>query len=182
MLTGAELKRFFTGVSTERDPAGNLVIELRAVIGILLFGLAPYPVVVAAGYLLAGAPLGVSSAIVGAFLVLIGLDALGIALLIRHRSKSRVRVTIDRATSRVLVDTQDGQTAISIREIEKAELGSATVATSKGPMTRYRLEFVLRNRERMPATAGYLSVSPGDRENLLEALNHELAGRSVMLS
>lgn len=178
------MKSLFTGFSAERDPAGNLVVELRAAIGIqliaLAIALAIAPFVTAAAYALAGAPLGFSWPIIGAFFLLIVLIALGIALMFWQRSRSRARVSIDRARSLVLIDSHSGRRELPIRDIENAELGS-TISTGKSAATIYRLEFVLRNRERVPATTEYCSASPADREKLLEALNHELSVRSAML-
>lgn len=175
------MKSLFTGFTAEHDPAGNLVVEFRAVIGIQLIGFAMVPFVMSAGYALTGAPLGFSWPIIGAFFLFIGVTALGIALMFWQRSRSRVRVSIDRARSLVLIDSHSGRRELPIREIEKAELGS-TISTGKSAATIYRLEFVLRNRERVPATTEYCGASPGDREKLLEALNHELSVRSAMLS
>ena len=169
------------GFSIERDAAGNLVVEFHAAIGIQLIGLALFPFAGTAGYALAGAPLGIPLAIVGASFL--GLAALDAALLIWLRSRSRVRVSVDRARSCVLVDTRDGRKELPIRDIEKAEFGSATVLSGKGAaVTRYHLELVLRDGRRVPATTEYYSASPADREKLLEALNHELGVRRAMLS
>ncbi len=175
------MKSLFTGFSAERDPAGNLVVEFRAAIGIQLIAFATGPFVASAGYALAGAPLGFSWPIIGGFFFLVGVAALGIALMFWQRSRSRVRVSIDRAKSCVLVDSHSGRTELPIRDIEKAELGS-TVSTNKSRATIYRLEFVLRNRQRLPATTEYCSATPADREKLLEALNHELGVRGAILS
>ena len=125
--------------------------------------------------------MGMSPAIPGAaFLIVVSVPF--IAHLIRQRSKSRVRVTVDRATSLVRVATVDGRTDIPIRDIEKVDIGSSIQATSDGKFTLYRLEFVRRNQERVPATTEYLHLSAGDREKLLEALNHQLGERNAMLS
>ena len=175
------MKSLFTGFSSERDPAGNLVVDFRAAIGIQLIGFAMTPFVAAAGYASAGAPLGYSWPIFGGLLFLVGVAAFGVALMFWQRSRSRVRVAIDRARSSVLVDSHSGRKELPIRDIEKAELGS-TVSKNKSRATIYRLEFVLRNRERVPATTEYCSATSGDREKLLEALNHELGIRSAMLS
>ena len=48
-------------------------------------------------------------------------------------------------------------------------------------MTHHRLEFVMRNNERTPATNGHYGISEGDRTKLLEALNAELSLRRAML-
>lgn len=172
------MKDFFTSFSTECDPAGGLVIEFRSAIGFQLIGLAMAPFVATLGYALAGAPLGFPPwPIVGASIL--GLAALGIAFSIRQRSRSRVRVGIDRARSSVLVDSHNGRTELPINDIDKVEFGSTTVG--KGTPV-YRLEFVMRNRERVPSTTGYCLASQSDRDKLLEALNHELVRRSAMLS
>ena len=173
---------FFTGFSAERDPAGNLVAEFHMPIGIQLIGIATAPLVTAAGYALAGAPLGVSWAIFMGLLFIIGLSALGIAAMFWQRSRSSVRVTVDRALSRVLLDTRAGQTVTPLRDIEKAELGSVIQTTRSGPKTAYCLELVFRNGERVPATTEYFISHPGDSEKVLEALNQELGARRAMLS
>ncbi len=175
---------FFTGFSVERDPAGNLVAVFHMPIGMMLIVLATFPLVLAAGYALAGAPLGVSSweVIFGGLFFGIGLPALGITAMFWQRSRASVRVTVDRALSRVLLDTRAGQTVTPIRDIEKAELGSVTQNTRSGPKTAYRLELVLRNGERAPATTEYFIAPQGDSEKVLEALNQELGARSAMLS
>lgn len=127
------------------------------------------------------APLQISLAIAAAFIF--GLVALCIALLVWERARSRARLNIDRASSCVRVDSRSGRTELPLRDIEKAEIGSAIQTTAKGaPVTRYRLEFVLRDRQRVPATSDYYRASPGEREGLLEALNQELHPRSAMLS
>jgi len=74
------------------------------------------------------------------------------------------------------------QTATPIRDIEKAQPGTQTQPTRGGPKAAFRLEFVLRNGERAPATTEYFIASPGDSEKVLDALNQELGARSAMLS
>ncbi len=175
---------FFTGFSAERDSAGNFVAVFHMPIGIQLIGFATSPLVTAAGYALAGAPLGVSSweVIFGGLFIGIVMPALGITAMFWARSRACVRVTVDRALSRVLLDTRTGQAVTPIRDIEKAELGSVIQTTGGGPKTAYRLELVLRNGERAPATTAYFIAPPGDSEKVLEALNQELGARSAMLS
>jgi len=82
----------------------------------------------------------------------------------------------------VLLDTRAGQTVTPLRDIEKAELGTVTQATGRGPKTAYRLELVFRNGERVPATTEYFISPPGDSEKVLEAPNHELGARRGMRS
>ena len=174
------MKSLFTGFSAERDPTDNLVVEFRKVIGIQVIALAMAPIVATAGFALTTGSLVVSWQIVGASVVV--LCALGIALMFWQRAQSSARITIDRTRSRVLVDSHGGQKELPIHDIEKAELGTSIHIIKRRATTVYRVEFVLRNGERVPASAGYCYATPADREKVLEVLNREFSGRSTMLS
>ena len=176
----AVAKKLFASFSVERDAAGNFAIEISPAIGRVLIGLATSPLVAAGGFASSGAQLGLPLVIAGMSFVVV-LSASGIAFMIWDRSRSRVRVVIDRASASVFLDSHGGRKTIPIRDIEKAELGS-TRSMGKSPTTVYRLEFVLRNGERVPATAEYYGASPADREQLMAALNQELGVRRAMLS
>lgn len=174
------MRKFFTSITIERDAAGNLAIEIFPAIGRALFGLATSPFVAAAGFAFSGPQLGLPLVIAGMSFVVV-LSVSGIAFMIWDRSRSRVRVGIDRASASVFLDSHGGRKTIPIRDIDKAELGS-TRSMGKSPTIVYRLEFVLRNGERIAATAEYYGASPADREQLMAALNHELGVRRAMLS
>lgn len=174
------MKKFFTSITIERDAAGNLAIEFTPAIGIALVGLATSPLVAAGGFASSGSQLGLTWVVAGISFVVV-LAASGIAFMIWDRSRSRVRVGIDRVSASVFLDSHGGRKTIPIRDIDKAELGS-TRSMGKRPTTVYRLEFVLRNGERIPATAEYYGASPADREQLMAALNQELGVRRAMLS
>lgn len=178
------MKSLFTGFSTERDPTGNLVVVFQMAIGAQVIGLAMALIIVATAtlYPLTGYPVVSRQIVVGASMVVV--IALGIALYIWQRAQSSARITIDRARSRVLVDAHGGQKELPLHDIEKAEIGT-TIRVGKRFTTVYRVEFVLRNGERVPATTGYWGycyASPSAREKLLEVLNREFSGRSAMLS
>ncbi|TAJ91792.1 MAG: hypothetical protein EPO31_13880 [Gammaproteobacteria bacterium] len=175
------MKNLFTGLSTERDSTGNLVVELCEPIGLQVIGLATSPFVTSAGYILVGAPLGFSWQVIGVLFLFIAVTVMGIALMFWQRARTRVRVSLNRGKTAVFIDSHSGRRELPIRDIEKAELGTS-LSTGKHATTIYRLVFVLRNQERVPATTGYFAVNPADREKLLETLNHELLARSGMLS
>ena len=174
------MKTLFTGYHIERDTAGNLVIELRMAIGMMLIGFALGPFIMAAGYVLAGAPLGYSWMILGGWIFFIVLDALGITLIHWQHAKSRVRVCIDRAKSRVLIDADSGRSELAIRDVEKVEFGSTPSGRAPASML-HRLEFVLRNGERMPSTHVYCNASLTARDTLLKVINDEFRVRNAML-
>ena len=174
------MKILFTGFLIERDPAGNLAVELRMAIGMMLIGFVLAPFIMAAGYVLAGAPLGYSWMVLGGWIFFVVLDALGIALIHWQHSKSRVRVCIDRAKSRVLIDAHSGHSELAIRDVEKADFGSIPSARAPAVML-YRLEFVSRTGGRTPSTDVYCNASLAARAQLLKALNDELRVRNAML-
>lgn len=164
-----------------REPAGNLVIAFRLPIAIPLIALALLPFAGTAAYVAAGNPLKIPLAVVPAFFVV--LAVLCAAPLIWQSTRSRARIRIDRSSASVVIDTRSGRTELPLRDIEKAQLGSAAGVTAKGArITRYRLEFILRNGQFVPATADYYYASPAAREQLLEILNEELGARRAMLS
>ena len=173
------MKDFFTSFSTGRDGAGNLFVEFRLAIGIVLIGLASTPVIMPLGYVAAGAPLGYSWQIIGGYVFFILVDAVGAALMFWSRNHSRVGVSIDKARSVVRIN--DGEPKeIFIRDIDRAEFGS--VPSARNPsVTQHRLEFVMRDGGRVPATAGHYPINTGDRAMLLEAVTQELSVRRAML-
>ena len=134
-----------------------------------------------AGYVAAGNPLKIPLAIVPAFFVV--LAVLGAAPLMWQSRRSRARIRIDRSSSSVVIDTRSGRTELPFRDIEKAQIGSQAGVTAKGaPITRYRLEFILRDGQLVPATVDYYYASPPAREQLLEELKQELGVRRAMQS
>ena len=52
------MKDLFTSFITGRDSAGNLFVEFRLAIGIILIGFVTAPIIAPLGYVLVGAPLG----------------------------------------------------------------------------------------------------------------------------
>ena len=173
------MKDLFSSFGTGRDPAGNLFVEFRLAIGITLIGLATTPIIIPLGYVLADAPLGYTWPVFAGYAFVILIDALGAWLMFWQRRKTRVLVSLDRKKSVVLIDDGE-QREIPIGDIEKAEFGSAP-SVQNPSVTHHRLEFVMRNNERTPATHGHYSVSQDDRAKLLEALNAELSLRRAML-
>ena len=91
--------------------------------------------------------------------------------------RSKVRVTVDGKTGKLLVETSAGVSEIRIADVAKAEFGMR--ASGKGSAV-YRLELVLKNGERVPATASYFSAySLGDQAKTTAAIDAAVGGRSA---
>ncbi len=94
---------------------------------------------------------------------------------------SEVRVTLDSKFGRILVTTHAGQSEIPMAEVAGAEFGSYVRSSPSDDRTTrvYRLEFVKKNGERVPATAGYTTYSLADQGKMVAAVKAALERQLV---
>ena len=106
----------------------------------------------------------------------IALGAIAYAAVVWMSGRLKVRVTIDSKAGKLLVGTSAGQSEFRLVDVAKAEFG----ADSGGEgATVYRLEFVMRTGERVPATSMYSTVyTLGDQAKTVAAINAAL-GRQM---
>ena len=174
----------FSNCKQERDAEGRDVIELGMDLKRAKIMLMAAPAVfVLAGYFFLDIP-----ALVMFFMlafVLAAIAVIGFPALATIAEGSKVRVTLDSKTGRLLVETASGQAEIRMADLEKAEFGASvsTRTDSNNNVTEttvYRLEFVKRNGERVPATDMYSSsFSFAHREQMVSAINAALLRRMV---
>lgn len=89
--------------------------------------------------------------------------------------QSKVRVTVDPGRGVFLVDTSRGRSEIAMADVAAAEFASSAMA---GGASALRLEFVLKNGSRVPATSLASRVyGPGDRVAFLAPLESALRQR-----
>lgn len=92
-------------------------------------------------------------------------------------NRTKLRITIDGKAGKLLVDTAGGQSELRLADTAKAEFSAAS--GSEGSAV-YRLEFVMKNGERVPATAIYANVyGPGDRAKTVAVINAALGKQMV---
>jgi len=173
----------FSCYKLERDAEGREVIELGMDLKRAQAALIAAPsVFVLAGYFM-GMPL-IMMAVMLVFL-LATVAVIGFPLLARMAPMSRLRITLDSKTGRFLVATASGQTEIRMADLAKAKFGSSisTHTWSDNRTTRttvYRLEFVKKNGQRVPATAGHSSLySRVHQEQVVAAINAALKRQMV---
>jgi hypothetical protein len=175
---GVRMKGLFSGSTVERYPTGQLVIGFGAPIGFHLIAAVVVPLVFVGAmyFVFGGGPLGppwwlyAGGAAMGCF---------SIVFLLWFGARSRVQVIVDRKKSSLLIQTREGRTELPLREVSNASIGSVS-----GPKasTGYRLEFVLRSGERVPATSGYFNFyMKSDRARVVEAINQELIAFAKMI-
>jgi len=91
--------------------------------------------------------------------------------------RSRVRITVDRLQSRLLVVNSGRETVFPMRELRGAMLERSA---SAGEVTMYRLVFAPHTGERVPATAWFCTYRKRDIDSSIEAIRKALAARPVM--
>jgi hypothetical protein len=167
-----------------RDAQGREVIELgmddkrgKAVL------MAAPIVFVLAMYFVMDMPL-IMAAVMLVFL-LAAFAVIGFPALASIAGMSMLRITLDSKSGRILVENAAGPSEIRMAEVARAEFGSSISSTtssdgSSAETTVYRLEFVMKNGERVPATAGYTnSYSLADQEKMVAAINAALGRQMV---
>lgn len=174
----------FSTFKQDRDEQGREVIEMgmdekRAKMALMA---APF-VFVLIGYFAVGMPLIMMAAMV-AFL-LAAFAVIGFPMMKLMTQRSQLRVTLDRKAGNILVGTRSGQAEIRMADLAKAEFGSSvSTSTDSDNNTRettvYRLEFVKKNGERVPATAAYSNVySQEHQRNMVAAINAALGRQTA---
>ncbi len=173
----------FSICKQERDSEGREVIELGMDLKRVKAMLMAAPVVfVLVGYFM-GMPL-IMMAVMLVFLVA-AFAVIGFPALASIASGSNLRVTLDSKAGKLLVATASGQSEIRMAELAKAEFSSSiSTSTDSDNNTRettvYRLEFVKKNGERVPAMAAYSSVySLDDQGKMAAAINAALKRQMV---
>lgn len=155
----------------ERDSEGREVVEIG--MNAMLFQISaiagPLVLLVVAYFVIGRGPLGMPwYLIVGP--IALGVIAYPVVLWMCRRSK--VRVTIDSKAGKLIVGTSAGQSEIRVSDLAKAEFTSQS--DSEGT-TLYRLEFIMRDGGRVPATTMYTNAySLGDQAKAVAAINAAL--------
>lgn len=174
----------FSVYKQERDAEGREVIEMGMDTKRVKAALIAAPIVfVLAGYFFMGMPL-ILMAMMLAFL-LAAFAVIGFPVLAKIASLSKLRVALDSKFGRILVESADGPLEIRMADLAKAEFGSSiSTRTDSDNNTRettvYRLEFVRKNGERVPATAAYSNVYSLDvRGKMVVAINAALGRQMV---
>ena len=174
----------FSVYKQERDAEGREVIDIGMDVKRVKAMLMAAPVVfVLAGYFFMGMPL-IPMAMMLAFL-LAAFAVIGFPSLAKIASMSKLRVALDSKSGRILVGSADGPSEIRMADLAKAEFGSRiSTSTDSDNNTRettvYRLEFVRKNGERVPATAAYSGVySLDDQGKMVAAINAALKRQMV---
>jgi hypothetical protein len=154
-----------------RDPQGRDVIELgmnemlfkAAAIAVPLIFLATIYFVIGTG------PAGLPWFLIAAPLVFMVIGYPAVAWICR---RYRLSITIDKSAGKFLLATSAGQSEIRMADVSNAEFASVT--DSEGTKS-YRLEFIMRSGERVPATAGHFSGYAQDHQTkTLAAINGAL--------
>ena len=156
----------------ERDSEGREVIEIgmNAMLFQILAIVAPLVFLGTAYYGVGTGPMGLPWFLIAAP---IAFGAIGYAAVVWMSSRSKVRITIDGKAGKLLVGTSAGQSEVSIADVAKAEFGANS--DSEGSVV-YRLEFVMRSGERVPATSIYSNAyALGDQAKTVAAINAALA-------
>jgi hypothetical protein len=174
----------FSSCKQERDAEGREVIEMGMDAKRAKVALMAAPVVfVLAGYFFMGMPL-IPMAMMLVFL-LAAFAVIGFPALASSAGMSTLRVTLDSRAGKLLVATASGKSEVRMADLAKAEF-SASISTSTDSdnnareTTVYRLEFVRKNGERVPATAAYSNVySLDDQGKMVAAINAALKRQMV---
>ena len=169
----------FSICKQERDTEGREVIELGMDLKRAKAIVLALPVVfVLAGYFVMGMPLIAMAAML--VFLLAAFAVIGFPALASIANNSKLRVTLDSKAGRLLVATASGQSEIRMADLAKVEFSSSvSTSTDSENITRettvYRLEFVKKSGERVPATAGRSSVySLAHQEQMVSAINAAL--------
>ena len=160
----------------ERDPQGREVVQIG--MNPMLFQVAaiggPLALIGTAYFTVGQSPIGMPWFLVAGP---IAIGVIGYAAVSWMSRRSNVRITIDAKAGKLLVGTSSGQAEIRMVDVAKAEFGSSSAG--EGP-TVYRLEFVMRSGERVPATAAYFNAyALGDQAKTVGAINGSLGARSA---
>lgn len=167
----------FSTFKEERDDQGREVIEMGMDLKRAKIGVMAMPIVfVLIGFFAMGMPLDFT-VIILAFLLVFLLAAAAVIVLPSMATiakSSQLRVTMDGKFGRILVATESGESEIRMADLVSAEFGSqiSTSRDSKGytrETTVYRLEFVKKSGERVPATASYSNVYSLEHQRKLVA-------------
>ena len=135
-----------------RDADGRTVVEIG--MNSMLFQISaitwPLVLIVVAYFAVGTGPQRLPLYLIAGFIV-IGAIAYAVAGWMGKRTK--VRITIDGKAGKLLVATSDGQS-----EVHMADVASAGFTAASGESGVYRLEFVMKNGERVPATTTYTNA------------------------
>ena len=170
----------FSTCKQEQDAEGREVIELGMDLKRAKAALMAAPVVfVLMGYFFMHMPIIAMVAML-AFLMA-AFAVIGFPFVALAANRSKLRVTLDRKEGRILVETASGQAELRMADLAKAEFSSSiSTSTDSDNNTRettvYRLEFVKKNGERVPATAARSNVySLAHQELMVAAINSALS-------
>jgi hypothetical protein len=177
----------FSTFRQERDDQGREVIEMGLDLKRARIGLMAAPVVfVLIGYFAMGR--SVITLIVMTLMLAFLLAAfavIGFPAMAMMAKRSQLRVTLDGKAGKILVATGSGESELRMADLARAEFGS-TVSTSTDSdnntreTTVYRLEFVKKSGERVPATASYSNAySPEHQRSMAAAINAALGRQMV---
>lgn len=160
----------------ERDPEGREVIELgidtRILIGAAM--IVPIAFMAMAYFTVGQGPMGLPWFMVAAP---IAFAAIGGGMAFWMASRTKVRITVDRLAGKLLVATAGGLSEVRIADLANAEFAAKSL--SEGG-TVHRLEFVMKDGTRVPATSTYSnSYSPGNQAKTVAAINATLGQRMV---
>lgn len=174
----------FSIFKQERDDQGRDVIEIGMDLKRAKIGLMAAPVVfVLIGYFVTHMSIIVMAAML-AFL-LAAFAVIGFPAMAMMAQRSQLRLTLDSRAGKILVASGSGESEIRMAELAKAEFAS-TVSTSTDSdnktreTTVYRLEFVKKSGERVPATVSYSNAySLEHQRNMVAAINAALGRQMV---
>ena len=174
----------FSTFRQERDDQGREVIEMGMDLKRAKIGLMAAPVVfVLIGYFAMHMPI-IAMAAMLAFL-LAAFAVIGFPAMAMMAKRSQLRLTLDSKAGRILVATGSGESEIRMAELAKAEFGS-TVSTSTDSdnntreTTVYRLEFVKKSGERVPATVSYSNAYSLEHQRSMVAAINAALGRQMV--
>jgi len=162
----------------ERDAQGREVVEIsmNAKLAQALVIVVALAALAAAWFAFGAGPTGMPWFMIAAP---IAMAVLGVPMMAWMASRSKVRVTIDAGSRKLLIDTSAGHSELRMADVERAEF--ARTSGGKGS-TVYRLELVMRNGERVSATRMYSNAySPDHQARTLAAINAALASKSALL-
>ena len=87
--------------------------------------------------------------------------------------RTKVQVTVDSKAGKLLVNAGGSQSEIAMADVARAEFG---VTTDSEDNSVSRLEFVMKNGERIPATSSYSNMyGRGDQAKMVAAITSALA-------
>jgi len=170
------VKQLFSGFIETQDVEGRAVIELRTQIGGPLVAHVAGPLLLSAAFYFNGGEKSPTPWWFYALFAGVGLLTLPVTLWRHYRS--RVRITMDRQQSRLLVVNSGRETVFSMGELRGAMLERHA---SAGSVTMYRLIFAPHTGERVPATAWFCTYRKRDIDSAIEGVRKALAARPVLV-